>query len=81
MNERRMIERVLAAGLSVAQHDNSQGFGKPTEHYSIIGGARRVEFYPSTGMIFSNPVKDKFKQARIPRGNIDRAIKLAVTGK
>ena len=81
MTEQQMIEKVMSAGLSVAQHDNSKGFGKPTEHYSIIGGARRVEFYPSTGMIYSNPVNGKFKQARIPRGNIDRAIKLAVTGK
>lgn len=81
MTEQQMIEKVMSAGLSVAQHDNSQGFGKPTEHYSIIGGARRVEFYPSTGMIYSNPVNGKFKQARIPKSNIDRAIKLAVTGK
>lgn len=73
------IERILRAGLSVAEHDNSGGCGEVIEHLTIIGGVRRVEFYPSTGTVYANAVKGKYK-ATSSKG-IECAIRLALEGR
>jgi hypothetical protein len=33
-------------------------------HMTVIGEARKVEFYPTTGTVTSNPVKNKDKSIR-----------------
>ncbi|MGW1368481.1 hypothetical protein [Providencia hangzhouensis] len=75
------IDAVLDAELSVIEHKNNCDFSSGTQHISIIGGKRQVEYYPSTGTAYSNPVKGKYKQITIKQAGIKRAIKLAKSGK
>lgn len=81
MEIKAVIDKVIAAGLSVFEHENNGDFGCGTMHITIIGGVRRVEFYPSTGMVYANAVKGKFKVARFPKAGIKTAIRLAKSGK
>lgn len=69
------IEDILAAGLSIAEHDNNSGNGK-VNHLTIIGGKRRVEYYPTTSTVFANKTET---QAPVKRreSNVQVAIKLA----
>ncbi len=74
------IDHVISAGLSVLEHENNSDTSTGTMHITIVGGKRRVEFYPSTGTAYSNAVKGQFKAVRLPKAGIRAAIKLAMTG-
>ncbi|HEK2837343.1 TPA: hypothetical protein SMT91_000192 [Proteus mirabilis] len=74
------IDAVLDAELSVIEHENNSEIVSGTQHISIIGGKRRVEYYPSTGTAYSNPIDGKYKRVIIKKAGIKRAIKLAKSG-
>ncbi|CAM3697756.1 hypothetical protein [Xenorhabdus thuongxuanensis] len=74
------IEMILDAGLAAVEHENNSDFVKGVTHISILGGKRRVEYYPTTGMVYANPVKDLYSTFRLPKAGIRRAIRLAKTG-
>ncbi len=74
------INAVLDSELSVFEHENNCEFSSGTQHISIIGGKRQVEYYPSTGTAYSNPVDGKYKRVNIKNAGIKRAIKLAKSG-
>lgn len=73
------ISAILKAGLSVIENKNNSEYSKQTNHLSIVGGIRRVEYYPSTGSVLSNPVKNKFKRRR--GHGLNDAIRIAKEGK
>lgn len=73
------IEKILNSGLSALERSNESDSSNQTNHLSIIGGVRRVEYYPSTGSAFANAVKGKFKRSR-GRG-VDDAIRIAKAGR
>lgn len=84
----KAIEKILNAGLSVAERDNLS-LGKGTQgvannHLTIIGGVRRVELY-TNGTIYANRVNGKFKITNLkgmPHGQaVEEAIKIAKTGR
>lgn len=64
MKKNPVIEKVMASGLSVFEHENNSDFGSGTMHITIIGGVRRVEFYPTTGTVYANAEKGKFPAFR-----------------
>jgi len=76
---KQAIEDILAAGLSVQEHDNNSDSSKKVNHLSIIGGVRRVEYYPTTGTVYAN-ARDEFKKAARGKG-VEQAIKIAKEGK
>lgn len=39
---------------------NNSDFGSGTMHITIVGGVRRVEFYPTTAIVYANAEKGKF---------------------
>lgn len=51
---KRAIDFILGANLSIIEHVNNSG-SKEVNHLSIIGGVRRVEYWPTTGTIYANP--------------------------
>lgn len=73
------IEKILGAGLAVMERGNNSDSSSEVNHLSIIGGVRRVEYYPSTNTVFSNGVHGKFKKAR--GTGIDDAIRIAKEGR
>ncbi|WP_241537927.1 MULTISPECIES: hypothetical protein [unclassified Xenorhabdus] len=75
-----VIEMILDAGLTAVEHENNSDFVGGVTHISLLGGKRRVEYYPTTGMVYSNPVKALYSTVRLPKAGIRRAIKLAKTG-
>ncbi|MDC9616182.1 hypothetical protein PSI19_20465 [Xenorhabdus khoisanae] len=75
-----VIEMILNADLAAVEHENNSDFVNGVTHISILGGKRRVEYYPTTGMVYSNPVKGLYSTFRRPKAGIRRAIKLAKTG-
>ena len=77
----KSIEQINESGLGVVECANN-GETKsthPVTRLIIIGGARRVEFYPSTGTAYSNGVKGKMKAAR--GSCLADAIRIAKQGK
>ncbi|WP_337049871.1 hypothetical protein [Serratia fonticola] len=80
MDINSVIDKIVAAGLSVFEHENNCDYSHGTKHITIIGGKRRVEFYPTTGMVYANAVKGEFKAVRLPKSNVKTAIRLAMTG-
>ncbi|CAL9991271.1 hypothetical protein VPHD81_0111 [Vibrio phage D81] len=80
--EKRMksdIEAVLAAGLAVMERKNNSKSSSAVNHLTIIGGVRRVDYYPSTGTVFANRVNDKFKPCR--GTGVKDAIRIAKKGR
>ena len=75
------IDAILDAELSVIEHANNSEIVSGTQHISIIGGKRKVEYYPSTGTACSNPVKGQYSRIVIKKAGVKRAIKLAKSGK
>lgn len=69
------IEAILAAGLSVYEHKNNSNDGKTT-HISILGGKRRVEFYPTTGTVYANRTPD-YPKLNVKNSSVERAIQEA----
>ena len=49
-------------------------------HITIIGGVRRVEFYPTTGTVYANAEKGKFPAFKQKKAGIKVAIRLAKSG-
>lgn len=80
MQTEMIIEKVMSAGLSVVEHENNGDFGNGIMHLTIIGGSRRVEFYPTTGTVYANAVKGKFPVFKQKKAGIEVAIQLAKTG-
>lgn len=78
MTIKQAIEVVLDAGLSIVEHANNSG-AKTVNHLSIIGGKRRVEFYPTTGTVHSNPT-ESFSRVVKRNCTVFDAIKVAKTG-
>lgn len=60
----KAIQTILDAGLSVIEHKNNSGKGK-TNHLTIVGGDTVVEFYPTTGTVFSNKSKVNLKNSTV----------------
>ncbi|AWD90276.1 hypothetical protein [Dickeya phage Amaethon] len=46
----KAIDAILTAGLTAIEHPNNSNDNEPN-HLSIIGGAKRVEFWPTTGTV------------------------------
>ncbi|EPW8571977.1 hypothetical protein ACWQEN_001309 [Morganella morganii] len=74
------ISAILDNELSVIEHENNSDTCTDVQHISIIGGKRRVEYYPKTGTAFSNSVRGKYESISIKKAGIKRAIKLAKSG-
>lgn len=68
------IDQILSAGLSAVENDGSFDSG----HLTIIGGVRRVQFWTTTGTVYSD--KEGDKPAVKGRG-IKSAIHLAKYGR
>lgn len=47
-----VINLILDNGLIAIEHENNSDTTNATMHISIIGGKRRVEYYPTTGMVY-----------------------------
>ena len=75
-----VINKIMDAGLSVKENEHGHKF-TPVIHVTIIGGVRKVEFYPTTGTVYANPVKGEFRQVRIKKSNVETAIKVAKFGR
>ena len=76
---KQAIEDTLAAGLSIIEHENNSGTGE-VNHLSIIGGKRRVEYYPTTGTVYANK-ENNWPKYNLKSASIKVAIKLAKEGK
>lgn len=63
MDMNKAIDQIMAAGLSVMERENHSN-SKQVNHLSIIGGVRRVEFYPTTGTVFANKVTGRNEQGQ-----------------
>lgn len=73
------IEIILSSGLSVMERENNSDSSKQVNHLTIIGGKRRVDYWPSTNSVYSAGVKGKYKSKR---GNsVLDAIRIAKKGK
>jgi len=80
MTNNPFIEKIIDAGLSVFEHENNSDFGSGTMHITIVGGVRRVEFYPTTGTVYANSEKGKFPAFKQKKAGIRVAIRLAKSG-
>lgn len=76
---KEVIEEVIKSGLSVVEHENNSGAGE-VNHLSIIGGKRRVEYYPTTGTVYANK-ENNWPKYNLKSASIKVAIKLAKEGK
>lgn len=74
----KVIDQINAAGFSVVEHTNRSGNGETT-HLTIIGGARRVEYYHTSGTVFANKTRT-LKQIMVKSGGVEKAILLAKNG-
>ncbi|MCA6222420.1 hypothetical protein V2H77_17525 [Photorhabdus sp. P32] len=72
-----VINLILDNGLIAIEHENNSDTTNETMHISIIGGKRRVEYYPTTGMVYSNAVKGLYPKVKMPKAGIKAAIRLA----
>lgn len=72
------IDQILDAELSVCEHENNSCSHSGTSHITILGGKRRVEFWPSTGSVYAD--KGDFAHPVRAKG-IRNAIKLAKAGR
>ncbi|KOY60759.1 hypothetical protein AM629_17595 [Photorhabdus heterorhabditis] len=72
-----VINLILDNGLIAIEHENNSDTTNATIHISIIGGKRRVEYYPTTGMVYSNAVKELYPKVKMPKAGIKAAIRLA----
>lgn len=77
----KAIELIVASGLTAIEcsnnGDTSQRF--PVTHIIILGGVRRVEYYPTTMTAYSNGKTGEYKAAR---GNgVNEAIRIAKFGR
>lgn len=72
------IKKIVDSGLSVFEHENNSETDSGTRHITILGGVRRVSFYPSTLTTFAPPCKG-FNP--IKSSGIDAAIRIAKDGK
>ncbi|MFV4742458.1 hypothetical protein [Citrobacter portucalensis] len=80
MKTETIIEKVIDAGLSVFEHENNGDFGDDVMHLTIVGGVRRVEFYPTTETVYANAVKGKFPVFKQKNAGIKVAIRIAKSG-
>lgn len=72
------IKRIVDSGLSVFEHENNSDTDSGTRHITILGGVRRVSFYPSTLTTFAPPCKGF---GPVKTSGIDAAIRIAKEGK
>ena len=72
------IEKIVSSGLSVFEHENNSDTDSGTRHITILGGIRRVSFYPSTLTVYA-PKEKSFPQVKT--SGIDAAIRIAKDGK
>lgn len=78
MSVAKATEKIIDAGLSVYEHENNCDTDSGTRHLTILGGIRRVSFYPSTLTTFAPPCKG-FNP--IKSSGIEAAIRVAKFGK
>lgn len=78
MQVRDAVEKIVSCGLSVYEHENNSEHDSEVRHLTILGGVRRVSFYPSTLTVFASKEKD-FPQVKT--SGIDAAIRVAKDGK
>lgn len=76
------IKKIVDSGLSVFEHENNSENNSETDsgtrHITILGGVRRVSFYPSTLTVYAQKEKDF---AQVKTSGIDAAIRVAKDGK
>lgn len=73
-------DKVLKAGLAIMERNNTNDYYGTPMQYTITGGVRNVEFYPTTGTVFANAVKGKFKMISLKQAGIATAIKICKEG-
>lgn len=72
------VDLILSAGLSVMERENHSDSCSGSNHLTIAGGKRIVEYWPTTGTVYANAVKGQFKAVR-GSGHAD-AIRIAKHG-
>ena len=73
----KAVVQITTAGISCEAKLSGEMWQKYSGHIVLFGPARRVDFWPSTGTVFSS-----HKGTKTLRGNgIDRAIEIALNGK
>ena len=77
MSNEELLNYFQERGLQVTIKDNLVGLSK-NRHTIVKGKARTVHFYPTTGTIYCDPVKSKFKPYRLKEANFQRALERVV---
>lgn len=75
---KQAIEDIMNAGFTVIEHHNNSGNGE-TNHLTIVGGRRKVDFWPTTGTVFA-PKEAKLSTYRLRSASVKVAINLARFG-
>jgi len=80
---KKEIGKILNAGLSVFERDNlnMNCKGMANNHLTIVGGIRKVDFWPTTGTVYANGVKGKFRAFKEKKSSVEVAIKVAKEGR
>jgi hypothetical protein len=80
MNKNQIIDTILNAGLSLAEHENMSLDTKGPaldNHFTIIGGKRRVELY-TNGTVYANKKARYYKSFKLKGTPINESIKIAI---
>jgi hypothetical protein len=73
----KAVSQISEAGIPCEAKLSGEMWQKYSGHIVLLGPVRRVDFWPSTGTVFSSK-----KGTKTLRGNgIERAIAIALTGK
>lgn len=76
----KIIEQILNAGLSVAEMSNNSDSSNVVNHIVIIGGKRRVNYWPTTQTIYCDGIKGKARAIKLKNMPISKAIAIAKKG-
>lgn len=75
------IETANAEGLTVVEHfPGALHTTQIVNHLTLVGGMRKVDFYPTTDTVYANPVHPIFPKCVRGKG-IHEAIRIAKKGK
>lgn len=73
------IDKILESGLEAISRTNNGSYSDAVTHVSIVGGVRRVEWYPTKGTVYVN-AQDEFKVFKQKHTTVDVAIRVAKQG-
>lgn len=76
----KVIEQIINAGLSVAEMSNNSDSSSVVNHIVIIGGKRRVNYWPTTQTIYCDGIKGKLRAIKLKNMPVSKAIKIAKDG-